>query len=507
MKNIPMTPMQLAFQHLGELTNSNSGELIILASHLNVHRLRQAIGLALERHPLLNCVPKKRLGQHFWSPSPCPLPIDLRVHRTEEVHEGKLLEALWRNLWEEKLPESSRQVRFIYTMGPRRSYLQICAPHSVTDACSGNRLAADIAQAYTALSSGRRWSATKAQPLKRPVSEVFLGRLSKMERLKMMFEAVKRIFNETVTPGSGLYLDRKDEPGHTGVRITELRPYLLKETIHAARHLGVTAHSVFLLALTRARQEILGPEKGDTRLRVNDFATLRPFADRDLSDVFDVLVVPHQLDIDPTWNDETALEKISSQIRAKKNGAILPEVYRLSLYSMLAKFLPTRLTAKLVFRFVNKTDVAVTNPGRVLWEEDLARFGPVAVEDFVNFPHLLPPAKVVLIFTTFRNKLRVVQLFDPNTTPKEVEETLVDTFAAHLERLVAEYGDPRDLQKITGQADTLEMPLPHFDKRRRRVRAAMAVGADGLMSDAPAKTAGSFRTVRARRQFTSRGRF
>ena len=210
-------------------------------------------------------------------------------------------------------------------------------------------------------------------------------------------------------------------------------------------------------------------------MRVNDFATLRPFADRDLRDVFDVLVVPHQLDIDPKWDDETALENISSQIRAKKNGAILPELYRLSLYSLLAKFLPTRLTANLVFRFVNKTDVAVTNPGRVLWEEELARFGPVAVEDFVNFPHLLPPAKLVLIFTTFRNKLRIVQLFDPETTPKSLEENLVDAFVVHLERLVGEYGDPRDLQKIIVQADTVEMPSPHVDKRRRRDRVAMAV--------------------------------
>ena len=472
-----MTPMQLTFEHLSEFVNPNSGELITLAGHLNVHRLRQAIGLALERHPLLNCVPKVRFGRRSWRPSPSPLPIDLKVNRTKETNRDVLLPELCRNLWEQRIPENARQVRFIYTMGPRKSYLQICAPHSITDACSGNRLAADIASAYTALSEGRAWESKKARPLDQPASEVFLSHLSKFEKAKLMLEAGKKMLDETIQPGNGLHLKQAEEPGETGVNISEFGSHLLKKTIHAARHHGVTAHSLFLLALTRARQDMLGGKKGDSRFRINDFATLRSFANRDLKEAFDVLVVPHQLDIEPTWDDEKALNYISSQIKAKKNGAILSEIYRLSLYGFLARFLPMRYTAKFVFRYVNKTEIAVTNPGRVLWEDELERFGNVRIDDFINFPHLLPPAKVILIFTTFRNQLRLVQLFDPKTTPGGVEKDLIAGFVAHLERLVAELGDPRDLQKIVERADTVEIPMPRFGKRQRRARSHEAIPA------------------------------
>ena len=79
MKLRPMSPMQLAFHHLSELVNPNSGELITLDGHLDVQRLRKAIGLALGRHPLLNSVPVKRWGRHYWREEAEPLPIDLRV--------------------------------------------------------------------------------------------------------------------------------------------------------------------------------------------------------------------------------------------------------------------------------------------------------------------------------------------------------------------------------------------------------------------------------------------
>ena len=64
------------------------------------------------------------------------------------------MDVLLGHLWQGGYP-NGRQVRFFYTEGKSKSYLQICAPHSVTDAWSGTRLAADIAQAYGALTEGR----------------------------------------------------------------------------------------------------------------------------------------------------------------------------------------------------------------------------------------------------------------------------------------------------------------------------------------------------------------
>ena len=466
MTDRPMSPMQLAFHYLGELVNPNSGELITLDGPLDVTLLRRAIDRALQRHPLLNCVPIKKRGKVFWRRSDTPLPIDLRVHHTRESCEANLLPELWRNLWDEPLPQDGRQVRFVYTEGPQRSYLQICAPHTVTDACSGTRLAADIALAYTALQLGEPWQAEPVAPLERPAAEVFLSGLSVVQRFSVALETSRRIIRDVFTRGSGLHLASTTKPGATTVTVTEVSEDLLQRTLTQARRHHTTAHSVFLLALTRARSEFLG-KRGEEHFRINDFATLRPFADRDLSDAFDVLVVPNQISIDPNWDDSTVLRRVSKRMQAQKDGAILSELYRLSLYGFLGRFLPTRMTAGLVFKHINKTDLAVTNPGRVPWQDSLSRFGDVEVLDFLNFPHLLPPAKAVLIFTTFRGRLRVVQLHDSRATPEGIEQTVVEPFIRHLSDLVGSLSSTAPVvEEAVAVVGPAAMPLTGFRRRQ-----------------------------------------
>ena len=86
------------------------------------------------------------------------------------------------------------------------------------------------------------------------------------------------------------------------------------------------------MALTKARTDLVDKKQGNRLLRINDFATLRPYADRDLRDAFDVLVVPNQVNIDPNWDDAEALKAISSHLRDQKAGAVPLELYRLALY-------------------------------------------------------------------------------------------------------------------------------------------------------------------------------
>ena len=451
MKLRPMSPMQLAFHHLSELVNPNSGELITLDGHLDVQRLHKAIGLALSRHPLLNSVPVKKWGRHYWREEAEPLPIDLRVSSIPDEQEDAVMDVLLGHLWQERIPQTGRQVRFFYTEGKSKSYLQICAPHSVTDAWSGTRLAADIAQAYGALTEGRAYQPTVVRPLDESIDEAFLNRPSLRQRAALLGETLRRIVGEVFSDGAGLSLDAAKRPGDTKLSITEVSAELLQRTIRVARAQGATAHTLFLMALTKARTDLVDKKQGNRLLRINDFATLRPYADRDLRDAFDVLVVPNQVNIDPNWDDAEALKAISSHLRDQKAGAVLPELYRLALYGFLARFVPTRMTADFVFKCINKTDLAVTNPGRVPWQDELASFGDVPVADFLNFPHLLPPAKVVLIFTTFRGALRIVQLYDPATTPNGVEATLVEPFIRHLEALLAQY-EGVDAPSLTDEA-------------------------------------------------------
>jgi len=431
-----MNAIQSAFYHLSELTNCNSGELITLEEKLDVSLLKRAISLAVRRHPLLNQLPTKKRGKPYWMEMEADLPIHLTHCAVSETDPDKLYPILWNNLWAEPIDELSRQVRFIYTETPEYAYLQICAPHTVTDACSGTKLAADIAQAYTALSDGRTWVAKPEENVTEPLPDVFLTTRTSMQRMLVALYALTEIVTDIFRRGRGLRPIDKTKQGPTGVHVTPVSEALLNRTITVARTVNASAHTLFLLALTRARQEMLGPDGGNTPFRINDFATLRPFASKDLRNTFDVLVVPHQMTIKPSWSDDVAIRKINGQLQSKKQGGILTELYRLSLYSTLARLAPSRWGANMVFKHINKSDMAVTNPGRVLWEHDLSHFGDIRVLDFVNFPNLLPPARVVMIFTTFRDQLRIVQLYDKDRYPEGVEALLAKPFVRHLTQLL-----------------------------------------------------------------------
>ena len=147
-----------------------------------------------------------------------------------------------------------------------------------------------------------------------------------------MLEAARRLVRDVVEPGMELDLGTATRgPQPTSVSVTPVPKRILTQSLKEARRHGVTAHSLFLVALTRARRELLNG-RGHLPFRVNDFATLRPFADRDVEKVFDVLVVPNQLTIDPTWDDDLALRVLSDALRNKRLGRSCLRLYRLGLY-------------------------------------------------------------------------------------------------------------------------------------------------------------------------------
>jgi hypothetical protein len=121
------------------------------------------------------------------------------------------------------------------------------------------------------------------------------------------------------------------------------------------------------------------------------------------------------LHLDLRWGDREALERLRGLLAslkgdARRPGDALAELYRLSLYNLLARLLPLRLVSGALFGALMKTEVVTTNPGPVA--RALEGFGGHAVVDFVNFPQIAPPARLGLIYTTFRGALRLVALHD-----------------------------------------------------------------------------------------------
>ena len=84
-----------------------------------------------------------------------------------------------------------------------------------------------------------------------------------------MLEAARRLVRDVVEPGMGPDLRYCNQNStHFGF-VTPVPKRILTQSLKEARRHGVTAHSLFLVALTRARRELLNG-RGHLPFRVND---------------------------------------------------------------------------------------------------------------------------------------------------------------------------------------------------------------------------------------------
>lgn len=428
MRLLPVHPAQRTFLHLDRLVNTNSCDVAVVRGRVDPEALREAIVAALARHPLANAT----LRGDRWAVAEAPLPVDLRVEALDDDDRAAALDHVARHTWRERIDLTrSRPVRFLLLHTPTRSWVCAIGPHATTDARAGARLIHDIAAAATALAEGR---APDRSPIDTPDRSLGLwfGRLGLAERLRLYLAGARSILRDVITPGAGLGA-ADAPPAEPRVALRDLGAERLAAVRAAATARGVTLHALVVLALARARarREAGGPLAG-TPLRFADLVSLRPYADAPVDDLWDTLVVPHVLTVPGT--DPAALDAVRARLDALKAGAVREELARLVIYDALARVVPVRWAARLVFRLVTRTNLVLTNPGVIPYPVD--RLGTLEVEDVFSFPRPIPPGRLVLSLTTFRGRLRLVVLHDPAAFPEGVDR-LVDDLVAELDAMTA----------------------------------------------------------------------
>lgn len=408
--------VQRTFLHLDGLVNTNSCDFAAVEGHLDLDRLRRALDAAVARHPLA----RSRLGPDGWEIGAAP-PIELAVEALPDDTLARAVDAAAAHAWSERLDLAvSAPVRARVLRGPRRDHLLLIGPHATTDARSGARLMEDVARAYTALATGGRAS-FPVVPL--PI----LPAPTAVDLLR----AALAILRDVLTPGAGL--SAVDAPrGTPRVALMDLGAPLLEDLRAAARARGLTVHALVLLALhrARARREAHGA-LARTPLRILDLVSLRPLLPG-TEDAWDVLVAPHTLTLPA--DEAKVLAAAQRKLAALKAGAARVELARLAIYDCLARWVPLRLAAGLVFRFITRTNLVLTNPGPVPWP--IARFGALPVVEFFSFPSPMPPARAGLSLTTWQGRLRLVVLHDPAAFPSGLDD-LVAPFVEALRDLAA----------------------------------------------------------------------
>nr|AIS92912.1 condensation domain-containing protein [Stigmatella aurantiaca Sg a15] len=422
------------------LGNLNSCELLELDGRLDHERLRAALLQALARHPVLNSRLKPRFMRGFDIELIAkPLPLDLRFERCDTDEPGVVHQRLLRNVWQESFDVTvDRPVRFHLLETPSKSYLQIITVRLYNDAKAGYRLAHDVAESYTALEFGQPFDATPIQVVDRSTSGLLTSHLPLREKLRHSVGAVKLFAQDFFRPDVSMPLP--DTPrGDQDFMKVDFGAELLEGLRRRAKQEKVTVHAMLALAMFKVWRASAPSKVGRRWLRILDNFSLRHMTRENADELYETLVVPYSVRLPTSGSDKEVLHAMVEQLNHWKSGEILSELYRVRLYAALSRFSPLKLSSAFITRYVAKSNIVMSNPGPVPYP--LERFGSVPIADFINFSQLFPPSRVMLIFSTFRGRLRALVVWDRNAYPNGPERELIAPLKAQLAALATPAAD------------------------------------------------------------------
>lgn len=429
-----LSPLNLFYHAMSHRINPNSCDLVVLDGHLDHRALKHAACRALQRHPQLSSYLLTRGRQYFWRVPRDEMPVDFRIHSLNVEDPGAVDACLMANIWGERLPlESGRPIRFHLIETPRRSYLQTIHTHVYADATSCYTLTEHIAESYAAYIAGRPFSTTPIDLEERSARALSTMRHPTRVRLKHILDGARMNLPDLFGPGGGLALPERP-PGPRAFSRVSLDPRQTKELIAAARSLKSTLHNLIKLAFLRAADGFNRRRGAPSRpLRVWDFFSLRSMAPQEAAGVYDCLAVIYPVGMDPAWSNEEALRVFKDQVHGLRAGGAVAHAERFWwLFRILGAALPLAwLGAGWPYLF--KSNVFLTNPG--VCPSRLDAIGGVPVIDYITFPQLFLPAKVMFVVATFRDCLRILAIYDRAAFDENFEDALFTPFLAELDRV------------------------------------------------------------------------
>lgn len=404
------------FDGLAEVVVPNSCDILALDGRIDGDRLRLAISETLARHPVL-C---RSLAGGDQTP---PGPIDVRFHSLDDDDPGYVDRHLLRQIWDEPLAPSGRPVRFHVTRTPTRSYLQTIHTHVYADALACYLLTLQLAESYA---HPQRRSGPGSAPLHAAPAELLAPLPSHRARAAHRARGLWQTLRDWRQPNAGLAAAR---PQSRNVRIgpRQLTRLCLSEEQtrrlrQAARTRGHSMHAFFQLAFLRAATEF-NHRRGVLRpsLRLWDFFSMRPLLEQDRSR-YDCLALIYPVDLDSRWSDDECLRRCTESVQRMRARDLLTHAARFDMLKLLPRSQFMRLWPALF-----KSNVFFTNPG--VCPSPLPRFGELDVIDYVTFPQLFHPADVLVVFSTFRERLRILVIHDGAAFDRAFPaELLVDFF-------------------------------------------------------------------------------
>lgn len=401
------------FATLGELSSPNSCDLVVLKGKLDRERLRAAIHQTLARHPIL-CQPLDPLRT---APGPLPpLPVDLRFHALPDEDAARIDEYLLRLIWDEPLAAAGRPIRFHVVETRERTYLQTLHTHVYADAAACYAFTEQLAAAYAGTDApAQKDDAGEADPL---------ALLRKSRPLRKQLGSLGN-------PFAGLATPRHRAPGRRRLARFVLSTSETRRLREAARARGHSIHAFFQLAFLRAATRFnrsRGVERPE--LRLWDFFSLRPRLG-DAGARYDCLALIYPVELSARSSDSQVLSRCTGYVEEMRQGALLIHAEQLDLWAQDFASSPQQFLRR--WPAIFSSNVFFTNPG--ICPSPLFCFGELEVMDYITFPQLFFPADLMFVFSTFRDRLRILATYDEEAFGMTFHHALFEPFLRYLGKL------------------------------------------------------------------------
>lgn len=401
------------FTALGSLVIPNSCDIVVLAGGLEHERLRAAIAATLARHPVLR-------GK----------PFELHFHTLAVAAPAQVDAHLQALIWDRRFPADVAPVRFHVTETPEYTYFQTIHTHVYADATACHLLTDQIAADYAGGHAGQSLQSAVGRGA---ADDTVPSAATREHGLARWIRAVRQTARDLATPFAGLATPPRSAAGERCLARFTFTPAQTQSIHRAARARGCSMHALFQLAFLRAATDF-NRQRGVERpqLRLWDFFSVRPLR-AGAAAYYDCLALVYPVDLDARWSDDEVLTRCAGTIRRMRGGALLDHDARFDgLFAVFGKLLPLRWFTRL-WPSLFKTNVLLTNPG--VCPTRLERFGEVRVHEYVTFPQLLAPAELLLVFSTFRDGLRVLAVRDRDALGAAFHGELFEPFLRRLGEL------------------------------------------------------------------------
>lgn len=452
----PLATLNLPFYLCSLILNANSCEFLELDGVPDPKLLRQALQAAVGRHPSLNSRIRRRGLRAFWQRSDKDEPIELHWHDLSSADAATLHQHFLHNIWGPGQAldlHQQRAARFHLTVTRDGSVLQLITTHVWSDARAGYRLSHEICQAYSALHAGQ---APAESEISVPVrnSEHLLRESLAGREADYRSAALRALAHEINTPATGLSVPPGRGPNDFCK--VDLGAEFLTRLRQAARRRGVTVHALITAALVLAcRDHDRAQGIHEPRLhQIHDLFSMRKLGHGGepgcTDDLYDTMVLPFDVNFDTSLSSDALIGEAMAKLEKLKSGGIFIEYFKIALLVKLLSFLPKRWGIPWAVRNFLTGNVMCTNPGPVPYAIDA--LGDLTVTDFYSFSQLFPPGRIMLVFSTFRDRLRLITVYDELAFPADVRAEFITPLLTHLECIIAEINSNQAAEEVVSAA-------------------------------------------------------